>query len=227
MWRTQAGYTNEDENKVPALVLLGGFAKLFTYEKVVDLAASKDINQQLLILQCKAGSEQARFVLYKRYADAMLNTAFRILNNREDAEDVVQEAFLKAFLQISRYRGDSTFGAWLKRIVINQSINTLKKRKLKWQDLESQNEKINASANLRKEQDYNDNFNYSVEEARNAIQQLPDGYRTVFSLYLLEGYDHEEIAEILNVSIATSLTQYHRAKKKLYHILTNVKKLSS
>lgn len=174
---------------------------------------------QALIDACKTGEISAQQELYKRYVRAMLNTSFRILNNREDAEDAVQEAFVKAFRKLESYRGEASFGAWLKRIVINQSINLLKKRKqesIPW-DEKTQLEWERSNDSFEME------MPYSADDAYEALHQLSDGYRTVFSLYLLEGYDHKEIAEILGISISTSISQYNRAKKRLKTLMKNKK----
>ncbi|GAB4486983.1 MAG: hypothetical protein OHK0045_06860 [Raineya sp.] len=95
-----------------------------------------DINQQL-VDECRQGSRKAQYMLYKLYAKAMFGTAMRILNNEAEAEDVLQEAFLDAFQKIEGFKGEATFGSWLKRIVINKSLNMLKKRKLEFKDIES------------------------------------------------------------------------------------------
>ena len=148
----------------------------------------------------------------------MLNTAYRILNNREDAQDVLQESFLKVFQRIQSYRGDSTIGAWIKRIVVNTALNQAKRRGLQivggLEVVESQPEPAPAS----------EDFELDVQMAREALAELPAGYRTVLTLYLIEGYDHKEIAEILGVNISTSLSQYSRGKKKLKELLLNRRK---
>ncbi|RZL19337.1 MAG: sigma-70 family RNA polymerase sigma factor [Pedobacter sp.] len=165
-----------------------------------------------LISACKEGSRTAQFELYKLYAKAMYNVAVRILNYEEEAEDVIQEAFLDAFARIGDFRAESTFGLWLKQIVVNRSINYLRKRKMEFvstDDVDVADEGI-----------YDDSeVVYRAEEIKKAIEELPDGYRIVLSLYLLEGYDHEEIAHILKISENTSRTQYMRAKRKLQSIL--------
>ncbi len=134
----------------------------------------------------------------------------RIVNNIEEAEDILQEAFLSAFRNIKSYKWEAAFGAWLKRIVVNYSINHIRKKKLEVVSMEESKpvEKVEETP-----PDYE--LELTVEKVRNAIQLLPDGYRVVFSLYLLEGYDHGEIAEILNITESTSKSQYNRAKKKL------------
>ncbi len=131
-----------------------------------------------------------------------------------EAEDVLQEAFLDAFQKIHDFRQTSTFGAWLKQIVINRAINQLRQRKLEWVDVEEA-DSVGEEVSIPQEE-----TDWEMERVRLGIQQLPDGFRTVLSLYLLEGYDHEEIASILNISESTSRTQYMRAKRKLVELLT-------
>lgn len=145
----------------------------------------------------------------------MFNTALRLLNNRQDAEDVLQEAFVAGFRNLTNFRVDSSFGSWLKRIVVNKGINLIHKRKIELghQDVDNLNEEV-----LQEESEETE-FEYSVQLIKGAMQELPDGYRVIMSLYLFEGYDHVEIGEILKISTSTSKSQYHRAKKKLKTIL--------
>ena len=145
----------------------------------------------------------------------MFNICYRILNNREEAEDMLQESFNEAFLKLKSFRYESSFGAWLKRIVINKCINAIKKKKpdIIFTDDIHNHEAIDETI------DYND-IKMNVEKIHNAIEQLPDGYRMIFSLYLLEGYDHAEIAQILNISESTSKSQYLRAKLKIKELLS-------
>eukprot|EP01133_Synstelium_polycarpum_P011337 gene11337-13219_t len=123
----------------------------------------------------------------------MYNVSLRILSHVAEAEDVLQEAFLEAFNRIADFRGDTTFGLWLKQIVINKSINYLRKRKVEFVSTDE----VDV---VEEEETDEEDLQLQVEEIRKAIQQLPDGYRVVISLYLLEGYDHEEIAHILKIS---------------------------
>ncbi|GGE55924.1 RNA polymerase sigma factor [Pedobacter psychrotolerans] len=172
------------------------------------------INKNLeLVKACMQGSRAAQFDLYKLYAKAMYNVALRILNYEEEAEDVLQESFLDAFTRIVDFRQETTFGLWLKQIVINKSINYLRKRKMEFVSTDEVSE-------VPDEVSFDDyDTRLQAEEVRKAITELPDGYRVVLSLYLLEGYDHEEISHILKISENTSRTQYMRAKKKLKSIL--------
>lgn len=169
---------------------------------------------QNIIEGCIRGEKSAQFQLYQQYAKAMFNICYRITNNYADAEDALQEAFVNAFNNIKKFEGRSSIGAWLKRIVVNQALNLAQKKKLEFTSLENHHLYV-ADEN----DDDDDYYVQDIERIRNAVQQLPDGYRIVFSLYLLEGYDHAEIGEILKVSESTSKSQYNRAKKKLKEIL--------
>ena len=148
----------------------------------------------------------------------MYSICLRIINNETEAEDVMQEAFLNAFKKIDTYKGEVSFGAWLKRIVINRSLDVLKKRKVKFEEI---NEKTNQIADYQMEIK-----EVNVQLIKDAIQKLPDGYRVVLSLYLIEGYDHEEISEILGISNSNSRTQFLRAKNKLRELLKDTEVFS-
>lgn len=143
----------------------------------------------------------------------MFNTALRIVNKVPDAEDVLQDSFIDAFTQLSSFGRKSTFGAWLKQIVVFKSIALLKRQRMNFVDVETIGELAEEN-----ELDEAEIF-YTVDMIKQTIQQLPDGYRTVLSLYLFEGYDHEEISEIIGVARSTVRTQYMRAKQKLLQIL--------
>lgn len=138
-----------------------------------------------------------------------------------DAEDLLQNSFVDVFTKLDTFRFQSSIGAWIKRIVVNNCINFLKKKRLKFQEI---NENLNS---IEEDSQSNEPPAYSVKTIKNAIYQLPDGYRVVFSLYTMEGYDHQEIAEILGISVATSKSQYSRAKKKLRQLLLLEDNLSS
>ncbi|MFW5657957.1 MAG: RNA polymerase sigma factor [Bacteroidota bacterium] len=165
------------------------------------------------------GDRKAQFEIYKLYYKAMYNTSLRIVKDTMEAEDIMQEAFLSAFNNLSSFKGEVAFGAWLKRIVINKSIDGLKKNKLLVEDI-SQTEDIpdEYSTTLETELPYN------LEEIKKAIFQLPDNYRVIVSLYLLEGYDHEEIAGILDIQPSSSRAKLSRARIKLQEILKKIKR---
>ncbi len=143
----------------------------------------------------------------------MYNICFRIVGSEHAAEDALQEAFVSAFQNLSSYEGRAAFGAWLKKIVVNKAISQLKKEKMDLAEIDD-----DFDATDEDESDY-DSINLQVESVHRGIQKLPNGFRAVFSLYLLEGYDHKEISEILGISESTSKTQYNRAKVKLREIL--------
>ena len=143
----------------------------------------------------------------------MFNVGYRITRSEEEAEDVLQEAFINAFRNLDSYRGDATFGAWLKRIVVNKAINALNKKK---HEAIPDDERWDV-AEEEPPAEYGDEL--TVERVKRAIEQLPDGYRSVLSLYLLEGYDHQEIAEIMGITESTSKSQLNRAKNKLRELL--------
>jgi RNA polymerase sigma-70 factor (ECF subfamily) len=177
----------------------------------------KDINYKLIDL-CLKGDSKAQFEIYKKYAKAMYNTSFRILKNSAEAEDAMQEGFLRAFQNIHTYSGTVSFGAWLKKIVINCSLDALRRNKFEFEDID--NVKIVEGAD--DEVDEQSIVSSKVEQVKKAIALLPDGYRIVLTLYLIEGYDHDEIAEISGISASTSRSQLVRARKKLLEILKTI-----
>ena len=171
-----------------------------------------------LIEACKRGDRKAQFEIYRLYNAAMYNTTLRIVRDPDDAEDVMQEAFLKAFAKLKSYRGEVSFGAWLKKIVVNKALDFLR---LKREQVSI--DEVGEIEEPEDEQASSIEVAYSAEFIRKAILALPEGYRIVLSLILLEGYDHEEVSGILNISNATSRTQYHRAKKKLIELMKKMK----
>jgi RNA polymerase sigma-70 factor (ECF subfamily) len=174
----------------------------------VQLDIHKDI-----IEQSKRGHARAQYELYNLYAKAMLNTCYRMMNNRENAEDMLQESFSEAFRKLDTFRYESTFGAWLKRIVVNHCINEIKRKKAELHFFDD----MAPFSELTNEEEQH--IEYDVKKIKQAMEKLPNGSRMIFSLYLLEGYDHREIAQILKVSESNSKSQYMRAKRKIKEIL--------
>ncbi len=146
----------------------------------------------------------------------MFNVCMRMLNNRDDAEDALQDAFTEVFVKLDRYRYESAFGAWTKRIMINTCVNLLRKKRVSL----IYKEEIPDTA-LNDEEDEDGMHRLSVERVLKAMHSLPDGYRVIFSLYTLEGYDHGEISQILGITESTSRTQYRKAKLRLKELLIN------
>jgi RNA polymerase sigma-70 factor (ECF subfamily) len=180
--------------------------------KAVNLKAPVNNMQQDLINRCKTNDQKAQFRVYKLYYKAMYNTSLRIVNDTMEAEDIMQESFLAAFEKINTYSGTVSFGAWLKKIVINRSLDALRKKKTIFEDIENHigivDTGIEETANM-------EDINVKVEKVKQSIENLPDGERIIISLYLLEGYDHEEISDILSISCSTSRSQLSRAKNRL------------
>jgi len=177
---------------------------------------------QELIESCKSGDRNAQFRIYKLYYKAMYNTSLRIVNDTAEAEDVMQESFLEAFRRIDTYSGEGSFGSWLKKIVINRSIDAIRKNR---ESISIEEKSLDFPDIV--EENREEELNYQVSEVKEAITTLPEDYRVVLSLFLLEGYDHEEISEILHISNNTSRTRFVRAKQKLLKILKEKKYLNS
>lgn len=171
---------------------------------------------QELIDRCRAKDREAQFEIYRLYYRAMFNTSLRIVQDPAEAEDIMQEAFLSAFQKIGTYSGSVSFGAWLKKIVVNRSLDNLKKRRIVFEEYEKM---MPGAGDEGDDGDDESGISEKAEEIRKAIMRLPDGFRIVLTLYLIEGYDHEEIGQILNISSSTSRSQYTRARQRLLEIL--------
>ncbi|MFT4754332.1 MAG: RNA polymerase sigma factor (sigma-70 family) [Salibacteraceae bacterium] len=161
-----------------------------------------------LALNAGNGNQRAQFELYELYYKAMFSTAIGIVKDQMLAEELMQNGFMTAFTKMDKWHQKSSFGAWLKRVVINECLDHLAKRKLDTVSIEEM-QIAEPQEDIVKEP------NYTVADVKKALKDLPNGYRTIISLYLFEGYDHEEIGEIMNISSSTSRSQYLRAKKKL------------
>jgi len=168
---------------------------------------------QELVEKCLDGNPQAQHNLYQKYVQAMYNVVVRMVNHSEDAEDVIQEVFVKVFRNLHAFQGESTLGAWIKRITVNTTLNFIRK------------EKRNLSVELADGIEIPDiveeidTAKYSMAKIHYAIKQLPERCRVVLSLYLIEGYQHQEIAQILDITASTSKTQYRRGRQLLQEIL--------
>ena len=168
-----------------------------------------------LVEKSKSGDRNSQYQLYELYVDAMYNVCMRMINVKEDAEDVLQDSFIEAFNKLYSFRYESTFGSWLKRIVINKCINHLKSNKNLLTGLEEHEYYL-------AEEETNTSDSYDINHIKKAIKMLPLGYMQIINLYLIEGYDHAEIAEILSISVSTSKSQYHRGRKKLMDLIKDI-----
>ena len=165
-------------------------------------------------MSCENGDKKAQFAIYKQYYKAMFNTAFRIVNDRFEAEDIMQESFLAAFTKLDSFSRNVTFGAWLKRIVINNSLTALKKNKR----LETVSLDKVTIPNINEEiQDYS---LLSAKQILEQVSKLKPNYKVAITLHLIEGYDYEEIAQIMEISYENSRTTVSRAKNKLRQLLS-------
>ena len=201
-------------------------------EKIKNKATSQPRNRKVLdyanthrkiVEQCQAGNRQAQFELYRQYSKAMYNVCLRMVRDELEAEDLLQNSFVEVFTKLHTFRFQSSVGAWIKRIVINNCINFLKRKKMYFEELED-----GIISSIEPDTVVHDlPSGLSLEVVRRALFKLPDGYRVVFSLYMLEGYDHKEIAGILSISEATSKSQYSRAKRKLRAIIESQKQVSN
>jgi RNA polymerase sigma-70 factor (ECF subfamily) len=169
---------------------------------------SKELN--FLILKSKKGNQRAQIKLYDLFCEAMFFISCRYLKNEEEAKDAMQDAFLKAFLNLESYKEDTSFGSWLKKIIINQCLDVIKKKKLETVSLENHFLEI-----VEDDTSWEYDLDISKKIIENKINQLPDKYKTVLQLYLIEGYDHSEISDILKIPIKTSRTHLRRGKTLL------------
>lgn len=185
--------------------------------KVNQLGEKEHIHKNI-IEASKKGNERSKYELYQLYAKAMFNVCYRMMNNREEAEDMLQEAFTQAFLKLESFRYESNFGSWLKRIVINTCLNSINKKKLELSYVETIYDK-----DIQQEEEEENDAQLTVAGISRAMELLPEGSRMVFSLYLFEGYDHVEIAQIMNITESTSKSQFMRAKRRVIEILKEQK----
>ncbi|MBT2163429.1 RNA polymerase sigma factor [Zobellia barbeyronii] len=166
-----------------------------------------------VVEQCKNNNRKGQLKLYRQYCDGMFCLAMRYVKNTDDAEDVLQESFLKAFQRIEQYEGNVTFGAWLKRIVINKCIDFLKSKKHETIEFEERHLPVTE------DEDWSVDDGVTVKEIKAAMQELPEKYKYVVMMYLLEGYDHGEISQILSLTETTCRTRLLRGKGYLKQLL--------
>lgn len=166
-----------------------------------------------LVEQCKENNRHAQLKLYRQYCDAMYQVAMRFLKNADDAEDVLQEAFIKAFQKLDQFSGEVTFGAWLKRIVINKCLDHIKSKK--YEHITLNEERIGIAD----EEDWSVDDGISLQEVKEAMANLPDKYGNVLQMYLVEGLDHGEISHVLGLTETTCRTRLLRGRGMLKELL--------
>lgn len=166
-----------------------------------------------IVEECKANNRKAQLKLYKQYCDGMFCVAMRFLKNSDDAEDVMQESFIKAFQKIDQFKGEVTFGAWLKRIVVNKSIDFLKSKRQKLIELDESYMSIEA------DDDWEVDEMVTLEKVKEAINVLPEKYKYVVMMFLMEGFDHNEISQVLAITPSNCRTRLLRGKGLLKQLL--------
>lgn len=167
------------------------------------------MDDRQLLKDCLRGTAAAQRQLYDRYASPMLAVCYRYTKSVADAEDVLQEAFVKVFRSLEQYKGDGELGAWIRRIMVTTAINYLKKNSRYNSELVFGEEHLHAVSA------YNPEIRMEAKELAELIRQLPSGYQTIFNLYAVEGYNHIEIGKILGIKEGTSRSQYARARALL------------
>lgn len=180
------------------------------------MKTTKPTEDTVLLEWCRSGKESGYTGLYQKYAKMVFNSIYRLVNDRPQAEDLLQEVFVKAFSEINSLKNAESFGGWIKRIAINQSLTFLRKKKIYFEDAEeiqiadTEEEELEELQELR------------VEALQKAIAELPVQIRTIVNLYLFENMSQEEIAQTLEIPHATVRSYYHRAKKKIFTKLKNL-----
>lgn len=177
---------------------------------------TENISDKELLERCSSGDNSGYSLLYHRYSKAVFNSIYRLVNDREDAEDILQEVFVKAFSEIKSLKNAESFGGWIKRIAINQSLNFLRKNKIYFAEIDE--EKIFDINDDELEEKLK--MESRVKELQETIAEFPPQTRTIVNLYLFEEMPQEEIAKILNIPHGTVRSYYHRAKKKIFEKLS-------
>ena len=176
-----------------------------------------EVIHNTLIESCKKQSSKAQMEVYRIFYRSIYNTCYRILRRQDDAEDAMQDSFIKVFEKIESYSSGTPFEAWIKRIAINTSIDMLRKKRLATIELDERITVVDDDVD-----DFNETM-LKVDAIKRGIELLPEGYRLVLTLHLIEGYEYDEIAEVLNIANSTVRSQYIRGKKRLLEILTTNK----
>lgn len=184
---------------------------------------AKVMSVEEIVAGCKKGKRKAQRALYDKYSKAMLGIAMRYSRNISEAEDALQEAFIRIYRYIKDFDGDNegALTSWVKKVVVNTTLSYNRKQKKHHYTQDIDDVQVGMDEEFSISPDELDGKSNVQEIVLNALQKLPDGYRTVFNLYVLEGYQHKEIAEILGVSESTSKSQLLKARKYLQKLISN------
>jgi RNA polymerase sigma-70 factor (ECF subfamily) len=183
----------------------------------MEISGDHRIIHKELLEACKKGDPKAQMKIYKLYYKPMYNISLRILGDTMEAEDVMQESFLAAFRTLAKTELNISFGGWLKRIVVNRSLDALRQRKVSFEVVDNLPDYSEVETVYDPEAESTEE---KIGRVRRAIERLPEKYRVVISLNLFEGYDHDEIGQILGVPASTSRAHLSRGKQKLMQMLT-------
>jgi RNA polymerase sigma factor (sigma-70 family) len=170
-------------------------------------------NNDELIEACLKGDSRAQKMLFEKHGPKLFAVCMRYSNSEEEAKDVLQDGFIKIFEKLNIYKGEGSFEGWMRRVVVNTALDAIRKNK----KLKSQVDIDDVAYGLTTNESVLDTM--AAEDLMLVLQTLPTGYRTVFNLYVIEGYSHKEIAEELNITVSTSKSQFSRAKGILREIL--------
>ncbi|MFD2886035.1 RNA polymerase sigma factor [Chitinophaga cymbidii] len=165
-----------------------------------------------IVVRCRKGDVRAFHELYEAYSRAMYNICLRMTGHSSDAEDVLQEAFVQVFKNLEKLESDSSLTAWIKRIVVNHCLSYLRKKKVSWEEVGEMEAAVETEVD-------EEAHALTVSMVKEAIRELPDGYRTVLNLYIFEEYSHREIAALLGITESTVKTQFMRAKEKVRQLV--------
>ena len=176
------------------------------------------MTEQDLVKRCIKKDSASQKVLFEQYASVMMTVCRRYSGNQQEAEDILQESFIRVFLYINQYKFKGSLEGWIKRIVVNCALRALQKKKIHF--VEIKDEQLAAQP-----VDSDALSNLNEEELLKLISSLPEGYRIVFNLYVLEGYNHDEIAGILHIKTATSRSQLAKARNLLKEKIKSLNKM--
>lgn len=177
------------------------------------------MDEQRLIAGYKRGDSQAREQIYELFAPAMMSLCVRYVKSKDDAEDVLQDGFIKVFVSATQYSESGSLGGWIRKIMVNTALEFLRrKKKIEWKEIDEN------LPNIEIKNENIDMRNISADEIIGCIQKLPEKYRIVFNMVAVEGYDYREISEITNSNEGLVRTQYSRARRKLQEIILELTK---
>lgn len=197
------------------------FVNIPSYKQDAMKAENKDPLFEI-IEGCVKGDSKCQQIIYQKFYGKMLGACMRYSKDREEARDILQDGFLKVFTNIKSYGGKGSFEGWLRKVIINTALDYIRKSKQLIQYADS--DYVDENAEEIKEEDNNEYTNISTSEIMEAVQQLPTAYRTVFNMFVVDGFSHADIAEQLGISVGTSKSNLSKAKMNLKKVLAHTVK---